>query len=115
MFDDRFNSIEIIWITILLCFPSLAAGLLLLVGGINNNALATLSNLIITAILIVLNVGIGLMLFAFYPQPAPSLPYEHREMINNLIAATTVILTINTILDVYFWICVHSFFLTLDQ
>ena len=92
------------------CIPSLHAGIFLLYGAIRYKADATLLYLIIKAILAILSIGMGIVLFVLFSNGYLPFSGEHQEMGTNLMIGGAIALILHAILDVYFWICVFNLY-----
>ena len=90
------------WSVIVACATSVIAGICLLFGAINHNAILTLMNLIITSILLVICNIIG-------PLGIVLTEGEKDERALNLRIASAIFLIVYSVLGFYFWMCVLSF------
>ena len=95
------------WIAIVICILCLAPGVCLLYGAITYNACATLANLIITAISILMFMFGGIAVCVLFALAANT---GDSGIATNFFMIVGIFLIVTSVIDIYFWICVYSFY-----
>ena len=100
-FANGFN-----WIAILIFLPNVASGISLLYGAIKHNSTAVLVNLILSLLGVVFLIVMSLL--ALIPGASMTLVEQRGAQIIMIVLGSIYLLI--TLIQIYFWICVYSYF-----
>ena len=100
-FANGFN-----WIAISIFLPNVASGISLLYGAIKHNSTAVLVNLILSLVGVVFLIVMSLL--TLIPGASMTLIEQRGDQIIMLVLGSIYLLI--TLIQIYFWICVYSYF-----
>ena len=100
-FANGFN-----WIAILIFIPNVASGISLLYGAIKHNSTAVLVNLILSLLGVVFLIVMSLL--TLISGASMTLVEQRGDQIIMLVLGSIYLLI--TLIQIYFWICVYSYF-----